>query len=369
MHLSAAGELAAHTALWRQAIAEAGGDFDPGPLHQVPGELSEVRVQYGISDQGHPRIGVLAREGNGLVAIPECLKLSPLVRSFMGAAMATLRTAEVRPGGSILGLRCREIGGELLVGVKVAKYTPAVSAWAPTLASTLRELRGVVAEFPPEEDRMGLGWQKLYGHDTLEWSVLGFKFKLGAEEHLPRHLPAYASLLEAAPRLLGVTPGDAVLDLGAHIGVRTAVLARAAGWAFGVEPEDRPRLRAVENAARNGVSAEFASFSWPEAIEDAAPRLQGRRPLVWIDTGRKELGARVVEAVRQLDPRRVALQGSNPHALAREIVRWTSAGWRFVGMERWDVDPHAPFAEAVAVVESADLSAPEKRAPRRRTVR
>ncbi|GDX80822.1 hypothetical protein LBMAG42_26330 [Deltaproteobacteria bacterium] len=369
MHLDPAGQKDAHAALWTDAFFRVGLDIDPGPLHQIEGELSEVRVFWGASEQGISRIGVPQREGDGLVAIPMCLKLSPAIRAFMGAATASLRHAEMSTDEVVLGLRAREVDGQLLVGVKVARFQPAVAAWAPTLASTLVELRGVVAEMPVEEDRLGLGFQKLYGIDGLDWNVAGFRFRMGSEENLPRHLPAYAHMLEAAPRLLGVQPGDAVLDLGAHIGVRTAVLARAAGWAFGVETDDRARTRAIENASRNDVSAEFASFSWPESIEDVSPRFMGRRPLVWIDTGRKELGARVVEAVQGLDPRRVALQGSNPLALAREIGKWMSAGWKFLGMERWDLDPNAPFAEAVAVLASADQRPPEKRAPRRKTIR
>ena len=148
----------------------------------------------------------------------------------------------------------------------------------------------------------------------------------------------------------------------------TLVLAQASGWAYGLESDDRVRARAVENASANRVAAEFGAHSWPEAIEDVAPRLVGRRPLVWIDTGRKELGARVVAAVQSLNPRRVALQGSNPPALARELARWMGAGWRFERMERWDVDPNSPFAEAVAVLVSPDPSPPERRSPRRKTV-
>ena len=369
MHLHPAGQGQAHDALWAQAFVEAEVEVELGPLHRFGGELSEVRVGYGVSDRGSPRVGVTAREGTGLVAIPDCLKLSPLVRSFMGAAAATLRTAQVPPDGPILGLRAREVAGELLVTVQVQRFNPAVAAWAPTLASTLQELRGVVAEFPVEEDRMGLGFQKLYGHDTLEWTAAGMRFRFGTEEHIPRHLPAFEAMLLAAPRLLEVSQGDAVLELGAHIGARTAVFAREAGWAYGVETDDRARARAIDNASRNGVAAEFGAFSWPESIEDVTPRLAGRRPLVWIDTGRKELGARVVDAVVALNPRRVALAGSNPNALAREAGRWLAKGWRWSGMERWEVDPNAPYAEAVVVLESADPSLPERRAPRRRAVR
>ncbi len=369
MHLSTRGQYDAHESLWAQAAQEAGIVLPPGPLHRFEGPVSEVRVVWGLSDHGSPRIGVPAREGRGLVAIPECQKLSAPVRSFMAAAAASLRAAELWPEGTIQGLRAREVGGEVLVGVRLPRFMPQVAAWAPTLASTLTELRGVVLEFPVEEDKAGLGWQKVYGQDHLEWTVGGLRVRVGTEEHLPRHLGAWGALIEAAPRMLEVAEGDAVLDLGAHVGARAAALARAAGWAYGVETDERACLRAQENAATNRVAAEFSSFSWPEAIEDVAPRFAGRRPLVWIDTGRKELGARVVDAVRGLDPRRVALQGSNPHALAREVARWLGLGFVLVRMERWDVDPNSPFSEAVVVLASPDQSAPALRAPRRKIAR
>ncbi len=369
MHLSPRGQYDGHEALWREAGRTSGIDLAPGPLHRLPGNVTDVTVYWGSSDLGYPRVGVPAREGHGLVAIPGCEKVSPLVRSFMGAAATSLRNAEMRTEGVIDSLRAREIDGQLLVAVRTSRFAPAVAAWAPMLATTLVELRGVVMELPVEEDKAGIGWQKLYGLDHLEWSVAGMHWRVGTEEHLPRQLDAYVSLVQAAPRLLGVQPGDAVLDLGAHIGLRTAILARAAGWAYGVETDPRAYQRAVENVAHNRVAAEFSSFSWPEAIEDVTPRLAGRRPLVWIDTGRKELGGRVVDAVTALDPRRVALQGSNPHALARELAKWLQRGWIFTGMERWDVDPHTPFTEGVAVLASPNQSLPEKRGPRRKIAR
>lgn len=368
MHLSVRGQYEAHELLWNQAFRDVGITAKAGPLHRVEGLLSEVRVQWGESDRGLPRVGVGGREGDGLVAIPTCEKLSPLLLSFMGAAAASLRTANVPTSGAVLGLRARQVGEELLVGVRLPAFAPAAGAWAASLATTLVELRGVVAEYPIEEDRLGIGWQRLYGGDHLDWSALGLRIRMGTEEHLPRHLPAFASLLAAAPGLLGVEKGDAVLDVGAHIGARTLAFAQKAGWAFGLESDDRLRARAVENASANRVAAEFGAHSWPEAIEDVAPRLMGRRPFVWIDTGRKELGGRVVAAVQGLNPRRVALQGSNPPAMAREMARWMGAGWRFERMERWDMDPNSPFAEAVAVFVSPDQSAPDRRAPRRKTI-
>jgi hypothetical protein len=75
---------------------------------------------------------------------------------------------------------------------------------------------------------------------------------------------------------------------------------------------------------------------------------------VWIDGARKEVGGRVVESIRALEPRRVALQGGNPHALARDVAKWLAAGWKLLSLSRFAVDPHTPFVEAVAVLASPD---------------
>ena len=374
MHVRPGGQKNAHDVLWAAAFDEVGlkPETLPPLAAVVRGAelLSEVRVEWGISDRGQPRLGVPAREGNGLVAIPECEKVTPLLRTFMGACVGSLLASGVpAERGPIRGLRARQVGDELFVTVHTARFAPKLADWALSLAKHLPAVSGVVAEFPPGEDPKGLGIQRLYGHDGLDTTLAGVCIRLGVEENLPRDLQGYANLLTEAAEMLGVLPGDAVLDVGAHIGVRSVVLARVAGWALAIESGEVTHRRAAENVLSNRAPVEFIHDSWPDALATAQPRLVGRRPLVWVDTGRKEMGQRVVDGIVALDPRRVALQGSNPHALAREIVRWGRLGFSLAALRRYAIDPHTPFVEAVAVLHAANQAAPEMRAPRRRAVR
>ena len=374
MHLNDSGQRSAHDTLWSQAFADAElyADALPSMPEVIPGgaELSEVRVEWGVSDRGQPRIGVPAREGGALVAIPGCEKITPLLRQFMGACVGSLTVAGVPPErGPIQVIRARQIGESIFVSVRTAKFVPKLADWALSLAKHLPAVTGVVAEFPPDEDPKGFGLLRLYGNESIETELAGSRIRLGIEEHLPRDLVGYENLLGEAAELLGVAEGDAVVDLGAHIGARTIGLSRAAGWALAIESDERAHHRAAENILANRAPAELIENSWPEALQTALPRLTGRRPLVWIDSGRKELGQRVVDGVVALDPRRVAVQCSNPHALAREVVRWGRLGFSLTALRRYSIDPHTPFVEAVAVFAAANQAPPDKRAPRRRALR
>lgn len=372
MHLSSEGRRSAHDALWSVAAREAGlaVAMEPAVLAE-PGTVSEIVLHWDYSDQGQPRLGVVAREGVGLVAIPRCPKVDPAVRLLMGAVAATLRQCDVRPGrdGPLRGLRARVANGEVLLTVRAARPTPVLYTWVEALASNITELRGVVANYPPDTDPKGSGVQRLYGHSSIVLPMAVGQITVGQEETLPRDLVAYGALLAAAPSMLGVEPGDAVLELGSGVGARLVSLARAAGWAVGVESEPRVASRAADNARDNGVSAELVVDGWVEAIEAASPRLAGRRPRVWVDCGRKELGQRLVDAVRALDPRTVALQGQNPAALCREAARWQREGWTVEALHRHEIDPETPYVEAVVVLRSPSAAPPERRAPRRRVAR
>ncbi|MBM4391263.1 MAG: hypothetical protein FJ090_09085 [Deltaproteobacteria bacterium] len=372
MHLSPAGRARAHDRLWIDAAQLAGAQLPLSPVHLAEmGHASELKVEWDYSDRGQPRLGVSAREGAGTVAIPKCAKVSDGVRTFMGAVAATLKEANVPPGrdGPLRGIRGRVSRGEILVIVRLPRPVPALAEWAGLLASNITELRGVVTVFPPDNDPKGIGQQRLYGYDWIPVSVAGAELRIGAEEAWPRDLVAYDRLLRAAPELLGVEAGDAVLDMGTGNGARLLVLSRASGWAVGVESDDKLADRATGNLRDNGAPAEVVVDGWVEAVERVAPRLAGRRPLAWVDCGRKELGQRAVEVIRGLDPRRVALEGSNPAAVCREVARWQRDGWTLARFERFETEAHAPFTQAVAVMASPNQSAPEKRAPRRRAVR
>ena len=104
-------------------------------------------------------------------------------------------------------------------------------------------------------------------------------------------------------------------------------------------------------------------------VYDATERLSGRRPLFVVDVGTRGLKDDGLAAIIGLAPRRVVLRGTNPRSLARNVAAFTARGWELRRVLTYDVSPHTPFVEIVAVLHSADRTAPERRAPRRRTVR
>jgi 23S rRNA (uracil1939-C5)-methyltransferase len=208
----------------------------------------------------------------------------------------------------------------------------------------------------------------VYGKATLEDTVDGLRIRFGPVDPWPGNLTMAERMWGELADALAPESGDAVVDLGCGIGTRTLLLARRSGWALGVDASEDAARRGRENAALNSVSAEFASGPVADVLDDAGARLVGRRPLVVADTGRRGLEDADLAAIVTLAPRRVALIGTNPRALARDAGRLAAKGWTLRSVTPYDMAPHTPFVESVALLVSNDTAAPTLRAPRRKRI-
>lgn len=368
MHLSNAGQARAHRWLIEGAMTGSGVELPIAPVEVSAGAdvIHALELVAGWSDQRHFRLGMAAREGRGIVPVPDCLKVTSTLRGIMTVATWEFSEAQVRPfdgrGGVLKGLFAwQSAQGEVLVVIDLAKPLPVIGEIADKLAFRIPAIRGVLARMPEGHTK------RLYGNDALDVEINGFKFRLGPDE-IPVNPVATAQMLTDLPKQLGVAEGDAVIDVGAGVGVRTCVLARASGWAFGLEADPAIIVRARDNAARNNVTSEFVPGSPVAELQDARPRFAGRRPLVHIDIGRRALDDEFRGILRALDPRRIAFTAVNPVALAVELGRWVKSGWAPLGVTPYDLAVHGPLGAAVAVIASPDASAPSLRAPRRRRV-
>ncbi len=368
MHLSAAGQARAHRWLIVEALRAAQVDVPVAPIVVSAGAdvVHSLELVAGWSDQRHFRLGMAAREGRGIVPVPDCLKVTSTLRGLMTVATWEFSEAQVRPfdgrSGALKGLFAwQSPQGEVLVVIDVAKSFPVFGEIADRLAERIPAIRGVLARMPEGHTK------RLYGDQQLDVEMNGLRLRLGADE-VPVNPVAAERMLADLPEQLGIAEGDAVIDVGAGVGVRTCALGRGSGWAFGLEADPALVLRARENAARNNVTAEFVPGSPVAELTDARARFAGRRPLVHVDLGRKSLDDELRAALRALDPRRVAFTAVNPVALAMELARWVGTGWTPLGVTPYDIAVHGPLGAAVAVVASPDASAPSLRAPRRRKV-
>src|SRR5262249_34864797 len=148
-----------------------------------------------------------------------------------------------------------------------------------------------------------------------------------------------------------------VLDLYCGTGTLTLLLARAAGEAVGVESVPEAIERARRNAAKNGVAN--ARFELGEARAVLREWARGERPrapgpdVVVVDPPRAGLHARVVARVAELAPRRIVYVSCNPATLARDLRDFTARGYGLDEVAPFDLFPHTPHIECVALMTRA----------------
>ncbi len=390
MHLTPAGQGRVRVNLLKQAFeaerAPTGFDFSPlVPVANAAAAASHtIELIAGWSDERHLRLGVPGKDGRKVVPIPLCHIATEPLRRVMTNTAHHLGAQKIYPWeghrGSFRGLFARQsTTGGVFITLVFARPSMFAKSLAEAVAAQLPECHGVFAHWNDVPGPL-LGRSAesgdpevsaVYGRTSLEEEVSGLKIRLGAVDPFPSVPSVGIALWEALVDALAPAPGDTVVDLGAGAGTgaRTLLLARRAGWALGIDPQEGVIRRARENAAANNISADFLSGAIAEGLEASRPRLAGRRPFVVVDVGPKGLDGPTMEQVLALDPRRVALVSTNPRSLARDIARFAAHGLRLARLAPYDTAPHTPFGETFALLTSDDTTAPTLRAPRRRTVR
>jgi len=159
-----------------------------------------------------------------------------------------------------------------------------------------------------------------------------------------------ASMVDAAMRLLGPGPDDAVLDLFCGLGNFTLPLARRARRAAGVEGDVALVSKARANAARNGIAnAEFAAANLFEPSAFGAWANE-RYDLVLLDPPRAGAAA-LMNCMTQWGPRRVVYISCHPGSLARDAGILAGQGFTLTAAGVMDMFPHTTHVESMAVFE------------------
>jgi 23S rRNA (uracil1939-C5)-methyltransferase len=160
---------------------------------------------------------------------------------------------------------------------------------------------------------------------------------------------AYAAIA----RGLSLRRTDRVVDAYCGVGGIALALAPDAGEVIGVEFHAGAVASATASAARNGMAnARFLAG-------DAAAVLAtfDRADLVVLNPPRKGCVPAVLDEVVRLAPRAIAYLSCDPDTLARDLALLAVRGYRCDAVTPFDMLPHTPHVEALAVL---SRSAPRK---------
>jgi tRNA/tmRNA/rRNA uracil-C5-methylase (TrmA/RlmC/RlmD family) len=308
-HVSAAGQLAMKSAILREQLVRMGGmseeqvsDFQVEPL---PGGLLgwRTRMQYAVTRDGRP--GLRVHRSHDVVHIDTCV-------------IADRRVSEQ----SVLQ---RNWKGSNVVAVAAGDQDePSVY--------TQRDRRG--------------GTRLVSGPARAEQIVSGHWFALDADAFWQVHADAADVLAAKVTEMLRPADGDTVWDLYAGAGLFAAVLADEVG--------SRGTVVAVEtdrggNAVGNLADLPQARVHYGD-VAAALPQLPSA-DIVVLDPPRSGAGADIVDGITAVRPRAVAYVACDPSALARDLLRFHTNGYRLAQLSAYDAFPMTQHFETIALLE------------------
>jgi 23S rRNA (uracil1939-C5)-methyltransferase len=329
----------------------------PRPL----GYRNQSKLVVARSEGRPPRLvlGAYVPRSHAVVDVAGCRIVEPP----LDAVAARLRDVLEEQGASPFDERTR--AGELRYAVLRSNHRGQVLAvlvtarpdrpWVATVAARLRaacpEVVGVVENvnraagnvIQGDEERVALG------AGALDERVGGVALRLSPRAFFQVNRDVAALAYAAIARALAVGPRERVVDAYAGAGGIALSLAPAAGEVLGIEEHPAAVADAVAAAALNGAAN--VRFVAGDAAAELA-RLDRADALV-LNPPRKGCAPAVLAEAARMEPRAIAYLSCDPDTLARDLTVLEGLGYAAREVTPFDMHPHTPHVEALAVLARA----------------
>lgn len=314
---------------------------------------------------GGPVAGFFRPRSHDIVPVDRCRIQPELMARVSRAVVAWMAERGIAPYDEATGrgsvrhifTRCARVTGQAVCCVVSARgFGAQTGALVDALRQACPELSGIVLNINKSRGNTVLAgdFYTLWGSDTLEDSLCGFRFALSPLSFFQINPPQAEKLYDRAMEYAALSGGTA-LDLYCGAGTISLCLSRAAERVIGAEIVPQAVENARKNAAANGVAnVEFLCADCAEAAAELARR--GERPeVILVDPPRKGLDAGVIESIAGMAPRRVVYVSCDPGTLARDLRRFAELGYTAREVTAVDMFPGTRHVESVAQLKADDV--------------
>ena len=191
----------------------------------------------------------------------------------------------------------------------------------------------------------------LAGAERLEETLSGLRFSLLPQSFFQVNAAQAERMYAIALDALALQTGESVLDAYCGAGTITLLAASRGARATGVEIVPPAVFDARESAKRNGLAGN-ARFLLGDAAREL-PRLAraGERfAAAILDPPRRGADERVLEALLQAAPERIAYISCDPATLARDLKALTAGGYRLQFAQPVDMFAYTGHVETVVLL-------------------
>lgn len=220
------------------------------------------------------------------------------------------------------------------------------------LTEAFPQITSIVQNINKRTDNVILGDKTitLWGDDCLQDSLCSNIFKLSPHAFYQVNHAQTEKLYSFALEYANLTGNESVIDLYCGAGTITLALASHAKNVIGVEIVPEAIENAIENAERNDVkNTEFICADAGQAALMLAQR--GTKPdALTVDPPRKGLSIETVQAILQMNPKKIIYISCDPATLARDCKLLCNNNYKMDKVMAVDLFPRTYHVETVVLL-------------------
>ena len=293
------------------------------PLAPAPPWEARVSARFEVTPDG--RLGYFRADGQGVLAVEDCLVLHPQLRELLAAfdfALPQLAWLELRtaPDGSDTQLILQTVDNE----------PPALEVALPLSVVQIGH-DGAVAP--------------LIGLDYLAVPLAGATYRVSPTTPYPPYAAHWPLLRDVVLEALALEPGEAVLEVYGEAGVLTRALVQQARRVLVIDPNP-----AVLEDIRLNAEADAGLEAQAEAPLALLENLAGEWDAVVLHPPAQGLEGPVLDAIARLQAARIVYLADDPATLARDAQRLVRAGYTLIWVQPLDLLPQSFVVTCVALL-------------------
>ncbi|MDY0395647.1 23S rRNA (uracil(1939)-C(5))-methyltransferase RlmD [Virgibacillus halophilus] len=202
---------------------------------------------------------------------------------------------------------------------------------------------------------MGRDTNLLWGEPYIYDTIGDVQFAISAKSFYQVNPPQTKKLYEKALEYANLDENDTVIDAYCGIGTISLFLAQKAKKVYGVEVVPEAIEDAKNNAELNAITNVEFTVGQAEKVMPAWKK-QGLNPdVIIVDPPRKGCEVDFLQAMIDMEPKRIVYVSCNPSTLARDLKILADGGYATAEVQPVDMFPQSMHIESVARLER-DLS-------------
>jgi len=247
----------------------------------------------------------------------------------------------------------RETNDTMIVLVTRTEKLPHQEALIRELTETFPHVKSIVHNINDKRTNVVLGSKTnvIWGDEYIYDTIGNIRFAISAKSFYQINPQQTTRLYEKALEYANIDESDVVVDAYCGIGTISLFLAQQAKKVYGIEVVPEAIDDANVNAELNGITnteftvgeAEKVMPEWKEA---------GLEPdVIIVDPPRKGCDPELLQAMIDMNPRRIVYVSCNPSTLARDLRILEDGGFGTKEIQPVDMFPQTNHIEAVCRVE------------------